>query len=69
MDNEMHEFEISIKGLDGARVIGDTIYTLDAGEVRSINLRVRLDPSLLDRPSTPIVFSAQASEQASLHRI
>jgi cytochrome c oxidase accessory protein FixG len=66
MDENMHEFEISISGIEGAQIVGDTLYTLDGGEVRSISLRVRAEPDDLERPSTELDFSAVATDMPSL---
>ena len=68
MDREMHEFEIVIDGIDGAEVIGDTVYTLNGGEVRAISLRVRVPPELLDRPSTELMFEAYATDKPTLRK-
>jgi polyferredoxin len=66
MDTTMHEFEIDISGIDGAMIIGERIYTLDGGEVRAINLRVRAEPEQLDKPSTELNFRASATDMPSL---
>jgi cytochrome c oxidase accessory protein FixG len=66
MHPDSHEFEISISGIDGASIIGDTHYRLDGGEVRSITLRVRAEPETLDKPSTQLDFKAVASDLPSL---
>ena len=66
MEQSMHEFEIQISGIDGAEIIGDTLYTLDGGEVRSIPLRVRAAPEQLPKPSSEIVFTARATDLESL---
>jgi polyferredoxin len=68
MDREMHEFKIAIDGIDGAEVIGDTVYTLNGGEVRAISLRVRVPPELLHRPSTELTFEAYATDQPALRK-
>jgi len=62
MDKSMHEFVISIEGIDGAQIVGETSHTLDGGEVRTINLRVRVAPASLNRPTTKLFFSAAASD-------
>ncbi len=67
MDREMHEFKVGISGLDGATLIGDTVHTLNGGEVRSINLRVRMEPELLTVPSTKIIFDVEATDNPGLH--
>ncbi len=66
MDKEMHEFEISIDGLEGATIVGDTLYTLSGGEVSSINLRVRVAPAALDKPSSEFRFDVRATDKPSL---
>ena len=66
MDQEMHEFDISITGIEGASLIGETTHTLNGGEVRAISVRVRIQPKLLDKPSTELDFIAQASGKPSL---
>jgi cytochrome c oxidase accessory protein FixG len=66
MDPGMHEFRITIAGLEGAEIIGETLHTLDGGEVRSISLRVRMEPEQLDKPSTEFDFMAQATDNESL---
>jgi cytochrome c oxidase accessory protein FixG len=66
MDREMHEFDIGMSGIEGATLIGETMYTLNGGEVRSISLRVRIDPALLTSPSTAISFEATATDNPAL---
>ncbi len=67
MDPEMHEFEIGIEGLAGAQIIGETEYTLNGGEVRTINLRIRQRPEQLATPSSEFHFTVKATDEASLH--
>ena len=69
MDREMHEFEITISGIEGASIIGETAHTLDGGEVRSISIRVRAEPETLDRPSTELDFKARALDMPSLQAV
>jgi cytochrome c oxidase accessory protein FixG len=66
MDENMHEFAISISGIEGAEIVGETTHTLDGGEVRSLTLRVRVSPDELDLPSTPLTFQAVATDLPSL---
>jgi polyferredoxin len=67
MDRTMHEFEISISGVEGAEIIGKTSHTLNGGEVRAISLRVRAEPAVLDKPSTELNFRAEASDMPSVY--
>jgi cytochrome c oxidase accessory protein FixG len=66
MDPEMHEFRLTIEGIEGAELIGEPLYTLEGGEVRSIHLRVRAEPSILTRPSTELNFRVVATDRPSL---
>ena len=66
MDRAMHEFEIGISGMPGATLIGETLHTLNGGEVRSITLRVRADPAQLDKPASTLTFDAVATDQPAL---
>ena len=66
MDNEMHTFDIGIKGIEGAVIVGGTRYNLEGGEVRSISLRVRVEPDALTRPSTELDFTAQVPDKPML---
>jgi len=69
MDKNMHEFEVRISGIDGAQIIGDTLYTLDGGEVASLTLRVRAEPSHLGKPSEQLDFEVIATDQPSLRTV
>ena len=66
MDTEMREYTINIEGIEGASIIGETSYTLDAGELRSIGLRVRANKAALEKPNSVIYFTAQASDAEEL---
>jgi len=66
MDNEMHTFDIAIEGIEGAAIVGATRYNLEGGEVRSISLRVRVEPDALTRPSTELDFTAAVADSPSL---
>ncbi len=69
MDKSMHEFEVRISGIDGAQIIGDTLYTLSGGEVASLTLRVRAEPSQLSKPSVQLDFEVIATDQPSLRTV
>jgi len=66
MDTRGHTFDLAVNGIPDAEIIGDTNYSLDAGQVRSITLRVRAQPQNLDAPGTEITFKAIASDMPSL---
>jgi polyferredoxin len=52
MDRDQHEFVITISGIEGAGIIGETSHTLDGG--------------VLDKPSTELDFTVAATDRPSL---
>lgn len=67
MHREMHEFELGISGIEGATLIGETLHTVDGGEVRDITVRVRIPPALLTNPNTELTFDVVATDTPTLH--
>jgi cytochrome c oxidase accessory protein FixG len=66
MDPNPHTFVLTIDGVPGATVRGDTRYSMAGGEDREINLRVRADAAALDAPSTELRFEIVAEDMPSL---
>ncbi len=66
MDEAPHRFSLTVSGLEGATLIGETEHRLGAGEVRSIGLRVRAHPDALTLPSAAITFVARAADRPDL---
>lgn len=69
MDKSMHEFEVRISGIEGAQIIGDTLYTLDGGEVATLTLRVRADPAKLGTHNQELDFEVVATDMDSLRAV
>ncbi len=65
-DETPHEFAISLEFTADAAIVGDTLHTLEAGEIRAINLRVRAEPEVLDKPSSVIYFAVESTDDPSL---
>lgn len=66
MDPAAHEFDISVRGINGVQLIGNTRHTVDGGENLAINLRVRARPEQLQQPGQALVFEASATDLPSL---
>jgi cytochrome c oxidase accessory protein FixG len=66
MDDEPHAFTLTVSGIDNAEIIGAGEQALEAGEVRSITLRVRAPRESLSAPGTDIAFEAQALDAPGL---
>jgi cytochrome c oxidase accessory protein FixG len=69
MDRERHEFEVTVNGVEGAVIIGQHRHQLEGGKAGSLTLRVRVNPSVLDRPSTRIDFNVEAIDSPSLRAV
>ena len=66
MDEAPHEYVLSISGIPDAEIIGATHHMLEASEVRTITLRIRVEPETLDKPSTELNFRVEAVDMPSL---
>lgn len=66
MDTAAHDFEISISGIEGATIIGETRHRLEDSEQRTITLRISMAPEALNKPSTELDFKAEATDMPSL---
>jgi cytochrome c oxidase accessory protein FixG len=69
MDKSMHEFEVRISGIEGAHIIGDTLYTVNGGEISTITLRVRADPAKLGAYNQQLDFEVIATDMDSLRTV
>ena len=66
MDTAAHDFDISISGIEGATIIGETRHRLEGSEQRTITLRISMAPEDLSKPSTELDFKAEATDMPSL---
>ena len=66
MDTAAHDFDISISGIEGATIIGETRNRLEGSEQRTITLRISMAPEDLSKPSTELDFKAEATDMPSL---
>ena len=69
MDGSPHAFTLSIDGIAGAELLGNTRYTLEGGEDQTISLRVRARPEALSAPSTEMTFTVVAEDMPSLRAV
>lgn len=65
-DSSSHEFELDISGLENASLVGETVHTVQAGELRSISIRVRAEPDTFTQQSTKFWINAQARDAPGL---
>jgi polyferredoxin len=69
MDARPHTFVLTIDGIDGAEVRGETRYAMAGSEDREINLRVYAEADALSAPSTDITFEIFAEDMPSLRAV
>jgi len=69
MDARPHTFVLTIDGIPGAEVRGETRYAMTGNEDREINLRVRADAGALSVPSTDLTFEIVAEDMPSLRAV
>lgn len=61
MDGQPHRYRLSVTGILGMELFGaEQSVPVNAGEVVSLPVRVRVDPFALEQGSTAIIFSLEA---------
>ncbi|ABC29097.1 Polyferredoxin [Hahella chejuensis KCTC 2396] len=66
MSDQVRTFVITVAGMDGVSISGNSEFTLEPSEVRSIPMAVEAKPSALTERNHDIVFKAQAVDDASV---
>ncbi|MDH3317947.1 MAG: cytochrome c oxidase accessory protein CcoG, partial [Gammaproteobacteria bacterium] len=67
MDDDSHSFRLSARGIEGAELLtDDATIEVGGGDVRSLVARLRVDPYILRKPSSRVVFELSASDNPSL---
>ncbi|WP_027859147.1 cytochrome c oxidase accessory protein CcoG [Marinobacterium jannaschii] len=61
-----HQYTISVKGLDGLKLIGDSIVTVKSGELLDHPVRLHIDPRYISKPNYDISFQVQATDDESI---
>ncbi|MFA7291201.1 MAG: cytochrome c oxidase accessory protein CcoG [Rhodocyclaceae bacterium] len=61
-----HRFALSVSGLEGIDIVGERIVEVPASSLKSINVRVRVDPGLGNKGSNPIHFEVQAQNHEKI---
>ncbi len=67
MDNEPHEYSISVEGVKDIILLKDKEFiSVDAGDVKELPVRVRAREENLDGTSTPIYFTLSTTDEEEL---
>ena len=67
MDQSPHRYTLTVGGLDGLKMLGESKLELDAGEVLSLPLRLQMDPALLDGSTSKIWFSVSSDDDQDIN--
>ena len=68
MDNKAHTYKLSVDGIDGLNIASElTEVVVEAGSVKDVAVRVRVDESNLPGRSSDIYFKIEANEQPELN--
>ena len=62
MDNQAHEFDIAINGLQGASILPDQPVTVGSGEIHDLLLRVQIDPAQLNNFNQTFNFNVSSRD-------
>ncbi len=66
MDQNEHTYVLSVDGLEDLTINGHTEITIAPGSVRSIPLRIAVDPGDLNKTSNSIYFTVKAKDDESI---
>lgn len=64
MDQSAHRYRISVSGIEGVEILGDTQLTLDAGEVGEVSVRLRAQQDKLLQPITAIRYQVESVQMS-----
>ena len=62
MDQHQREYEVTLEGLDGAEIVGNTTAVLVEGEIAELPLRISIDPIDLVKTNIEIFFVVKATD-------
>ncbi|MDX9875322.1 MAG: cytochrome c oxidase accessory protein CcoG [Spongiibacteraceae bacterium] len=65
MSEQAHEFEISMRGLEGAQLVGSTRVEVAGGAAHELPLRLTVDPAALTNSNVDIEFVVEATDEPS----
>ncbi len=66
MDQQPHEYQIGLQGLEGGKIVGESRVQLTSGEIRELPIRVTIDPADLIDTNTTILFTVQSLDDSEL---
>jgi len=70
MDQQAHDFEITVEGIDDISLVGKSplVVHVESGDVEDVPVRVQVDPESIHARSSQIFFNVVASDKPELFR-
>lgn len=62
-----HQYRIKVSGIKGIELIGKEVVTVEAGQLITQTIRLRVDPANLERPSYDIKITAEATDGSDIN--
>jgi cytochrome c oxidase accessory protein FixG len=66
MDQQSHQYQITVSGLDNLRLIGKDSVTIDAGGITTLNISLAMNKADIVAANRPIMFHVQSSDNKDL---
>ncbi len=66
MAQQPHDYSLSVEGIDGLELVGQTEVTVNAGEVINLPVRIMLHKSKMNVPSADIIITVKSSDGSDL---
>lgn len=61
-----HQYEISVSGIEGMKLVNDPVVTIKAGELLDYPIRIVVSPDSLEKPNYDILIKVQALDNESI---
>ncbi|WMS87150.1 cytochrome c oxidase accessory protein CcoG [Pleionea litopenaei] len=68
MDQETRTFQLSVSGLPDLKLTGETEFSVESGQIKTLSYRLAVDPGDLKSTSNAIYFKVQSVEDTSIEQ-
>ncbi len=66
MDNSNHQYRIIVTGVEDINILGPKLIDVKSGEIKSVPLRLEIDPGYLKKTTSTVEFKIQAVDNEKL---
>jgi cytochrome c oxidase accessory protein FixG len=68
MDQQPHQYRISVEGLPGMKLEGNSEFVVEPGKVKSVAIRVAVDPGDLTTNTNKILFTVESKDNPKIRQ-